>query len=420
VAVARRPADDPGHRVGTLFFNPGGPGDNSTRYVIGAEGIFSAALRARFDIVGMDPRATGGSARVHCDVPVLTPTGTLFPRTEAQFEALLRHNRAIGASCLHGTGSLLGHVDTVTLARDHEALRVALGEKTVTWFGVSYGTQVAANYAELYPQRTRAMVLDAALEHSLPEVVQVADEIMSSEASFNRFATWCTTAPACALRGQDVAAVFDRLVRNADRHPIPVQGAMRPVTGEDIRMGAVGLLRFKEPVRFAPGLSWPDLSQALARALAGDASAFALPPADVVQDGFFGQLAIACMDYAPQIRTYGQMRQRITMARQLAPHLQGASETWRVNYCIGWPLAPANPPRTLDVRGVPALMVHAVHDSSDPYSWAHSLAAQIRGIALLTRTGDGHTSYHTSPCARAAIDQYLIRPQAPPDRICPG
>jgi pimeloyl-ACP methyl ester carboxylesterase len=370
--------------------------------------------------VGMDPRATGGSTKVRCDVPILTPTGTLFPRTQAQFDALLRHNREVGASCLRRTGPLLGHVDTVTLARDHEALRVALGEKTVSWLGLSYGTQLAAIYAELYPKRTRAMALDAALEHSLPEVVQVAEEIMSSEASFNRFAQWCRTAATCALRGQNVGAVFDRLVANAERHPIAVKGALRPVTGEDIRMNAVGLLRFKEPSIYGAELSWGGLSRAIARAVAGDAVAFALPPADVAQDSLSSQLAIGCMEYVPQIRTYGQMRQRITMARQLAPHLQGASETWRVNYCIGWPLPAANPPRTLDVHGVPALMVHAVHDSSDPYSWAHSLAAQIQGIALLTRTGDGHTSYHTSPCARAAIDQYLIRPQAAPDRVCAG
>jgi pimeloyl-ACP methyl ester carboxylesterase len=418
VAVARRPADDPSHRVGTLFFNPGGPGDGASGYVIGAEGIFSAALRARFDIVGMDPRAVGGSARVHCDVPVLTPTGTLFPRTEAQFHALLRHNREVGSSCLRRTGALLGHVDTVTLARDHEALRVALGEKTVSWLGLSYGTQLAANYAQLYPRQTRAMVLDAALEHSLPEVVQVADEIMAAEGSFNRFAQWCRTAATCALRGRDVGAVFDRLVADAERRPIPVPGAMRAVTGEDIRMGAVGLLRFKEPSIYGPDLSWAGLSRALAGAVAGDASAFALPPADVVQEGLFSQLAIGCMEYVPQIRTYGQMQQRIQMARQLAPHLQGASETWRVNYCIGWPLPAANPPRTLDVRGVPALVVHAVHDPSVAYAWAHSLAAQIRGSDLLTRTGDGHTSYYTSPCARAAVDRYLIRPQAAPDRVC--
>src|SRR3954447_3289323 len=87
VAVARRPADDPAHRIGTLFFNPGGPGDGAVKYVIAADTFFSETLRARFDLVGMDPRATGGSTKVHCGVPVLTPAGTLFPRTEAQFQA---------------------------------------------------------------------------------------------------------------------------------------------------------------------------------------------------------------------------------------------------------------------------------------------------------------------------------------------
>ena len=105
VAVARRPADDSAHRVGALFFNPGGPGDGATGYVKAAENFLSAELRARFDLVGMDPRAVGGSAKVHCAVPILTPTGTLFPRTRAQFEALLRHNREVGASCLPRDGS---------------------------------------------------------------------------------------------------------------------------------------------------------------------------------------------------------------------------------------------------------------------------------------------------------------------------
>ena len=80
----------------------------------------------------------------------------------------------------------------------------------------------------------------------------------------------------------------------------------------------------------------------------------------------------------------------------------------------------ANPPRLLHVRGVPTLIVHSVFDPSDPYKWAHGLAAQIPGSVMLTRTGDGHTSYHTSECARTATDQYLIRPQAPADRVCEG
>lgn len=420
VAVARRPADDPAHRIGTLFFNAGGPGDGEVHYVVDDDWYFSPTLHARFDIVGLDPRATGGSAQPRCDVPAYTPTTTLFPRSEQEFQALRRHNRAVGLSCLQKTGALMAHTDTVSVARDHEALRIALGVDQVSWLGISYGTQLAANYAELFPRQTRAMVLDAALEHSQPEVQQVADEMMAAEDSFNRFARWCDTAPACALRGQDVAAVYDRLVADADQHPIPVEGALRPVTGEDIRMGTIRLLVFKEPAIFGPDVSWAGLSRALLRAIGGDASAFILAPAGVVLQGLFNRLAIGCMEYVPQIHTYAQMRQRIQMGRQLAPHLQGASETWQVNFCIDWPVPAANPPRLLNVRGVPSLIVHAVHDPSDPYRWAHGLAAQIQGSALLTRTGDGHTSYHTSECARTATDQYLIRPHAPADRVCEG
>ena len=419
LALARRPADDPAARVGTLFYNPGGPGDGGARYVRNAGEIFSPTVLHRFDLVGLDPRGTGGSVKVSCGVNPIRPETTLFPRTAEQFEQLRRNNRAVGLSCLRGTGDLLRHMDTVTLARDHEALRLALGVDRVTWLGISYGTQVAANYAELFPRRTRAMVLDAALEHSVPEGMQVADEIVSQEDAFNRFARWCDTAPDCVLRGQDVAAVFDRLVAGADAHPIPAPGTLRPVTGEDIRMGTINFLTLKEPSIYGPDVSWAGLSRALAAALAGNGIAFAAaPPADVPQEEFFMRLSIACGDYVPQVGSWAEMQQRLRLGRELAPHLQGASETWRVNYCIDWPVPAANPPRTLDVRGVPALIVHAVHDSSDPYRWAHGLAAQIHGSDLLTRTGDGHTSYYTSPCARAAIDAYLVRPQAPPDRVC--
>jgi pimeloyl-ACP methyl ester carboxylesterase len=419
VAVARRTADNPLRRLGTLFFNPGGPGDPASRYVVAAEQVFSATLRERFDLVAMDPRGVGDSSQIRCGVPVFTPELKLFPRTEQEFDYLREHSRAVGLSCLQQTGDLVRHADTVAVARDHEALRIALGEGQVTWLGVSYGTQIAANYAHLFPGRTRAMVLDAALEHSVPEVHQVSEEILSAEDSFNRFASWCTTAPSCALRGQDVATVFDRLVAAADSRPIPVPGALRAVTGEDIRLGAVGMLRVKEPSSFfGPDLNWAGLSRALRQAIDGDASAFALPGGDVPQLGAFSRAGNACLDYVPQVHSYAEMRQRIELGRFLAPHLQGASETWAVNLCIGWPVRATNPPRALDVHGVPALMVHATHDASDPYEWAHGLAAQIHGIALLTRDGDGHTSYHTSPCAQAATDRFLIQPRAPAVQVC--
>jgi pimeloyl-ACP methyl ester carboxylesterase len=333
---------------------------------------------------------------------------------------LLKHNREVGLNCLDQAGELVRHMDTVNVARDHEALRLAFGENKINWRGVSYGTQVAANYAQLYPTRTRAMVLDAALEHSLPEVHQVAGEIIAAEDSFNRFADWCPTQETCALRGQDVRAVFDRVVEQADQNPIPAEGALRPVTGEDIRMATKGLLRFKEPSIYGPDLSGGGLSRALQKAIDGDVSAFAAAPAGVPQYSIQGLLANACLDYVPQVHTYQEMQQRLELGRQLAPHLQGASETWQANFCIDWPVKPVNPPKTLNVRGVPTLIIHAAHDPSVHYPWAHGLAAQIDGSALLTRTGDGHTSIYTSDCAKAAADAFLVERRSEANRICEG
>jgi pimeloyl-ACP methyl ester carboxylesterase len=114
------------------------------------------------------------------------------------------------------------------------------------------------------------------------------------------------------------------------------------------------------------------------------------------------------------------MQQRLELGRQLAPHLQGASETWQASFCIDWPVKPVNPPKTLNVRGVPALLIHAAHDPSDSYTWAHGLAAQIDRSALLTRTGDGHTSVFTSDCAKSAMDAFLIERRSEANRICEG
>lgn len=418
VAVARRPADDPAHRIGTLFFNPGGPGDGAARYVIAADTFFSATLRARFDIVGVDPRGVGGSTPITCGVPALTPDYTFFPRTQQEFDAMVAHNRAVAKSCLQQTGPLLLHADTVSVARDHEALRIALGVSQVNWLGLSYGTQLGAQYAQLYPKRTRAMVLDAALEHSGSEVQITADEIKTVEEAFNRFVEWCATAADCALQGQDVAAIYDQLVKSADQNPIPVEGALRPVTGDDIRMRTPDWLLAKTPNVIAGDLSWPVFSEVIKRAVAGQAEFFAWPPPESPTDNIFARLANHCGDYVADIHTFAEMQQRIEMGRQMAPHLQGGSEFWLGGICIGWPFKVANPQRTLDVKGVPTLIVHATHDPSVSYQWAFGLAAQIRGSSVLSRMGDGHTSYYTSDCARNATDQFLLTKHSPAAPVC--
>ncbi|HEU5107319.1 MAG TPA: alpha/beta fold hydrolase, partial [Micromonosporaceae bacterium] len=391
LALARRPADDPARRIGALFVNPGGPGGGGVQIATYADLIFSAELVSRFDVVGVDPRGVVGSTPVSCRIPDPQPGYTLFPRTEAQFAQMVRQNRDLGRGCLEQTGSLLGHVDTVSVARDHEAVRIGLGEPTFNWLGLSYGTQIGANYAELFPRRVRAMVFDAALDHSGSSLSLLADEIATVEDAFNRFAEWCRTTSTCAMAGQDVARAYDEMVTSADASPIPVPGADHPVTGEDIRLATPAYLEFKEPTVFEPVSGWVRLGAAIRDTLAGNASAFAAPPLQSPTERAFGALAVACQDYALEVRTFADMQRRIQLGRYLAPHLQGGSQSWQINRCIGWPVPPANPPRPLNVRGAPPiLIVNATHDANTSYKWAHVLAGQIRGSVVFTRVGDGH------------------------------
>jgi pimeloyl-ACP methyl ester carboxylesterase len=418
LSVARRPADQPARRIGTLFYNPGGPGDGGVAYVLGADsfysGVFSPELKARFDIVAMDPRGVGESTPVHCGVPVIAPGVTLFPQNETQFRALQRHSRAVGRSCLRDSGDLARHVDTVSVARDHEALRRALDVKRVSWLAISYGAQIAANYADLFPHRTRAVVIDAALEHSGGEIQMSTEGIAITEDAFNRFAAWCDTTTECALHGQDVGAVYDRLVREADAHPLAVPGAVRPVSGEDIRMATVNGLALKEPSIYGPDESWAGFSRKLQAALSGDGSPFGIP----VEADLSARGANACLDYDLDVHTFEQLQQRMALAKQLAPHLQGGSELWQLINCIAWPIPVANPLHRVDVHGVPAMIVNATHDPETSYRWAFSLAAQFQGSVVVTRVGDGHTSYYTSACARGLIDGFLGHPVAPPAQTC--
>jgi pimeloyl-ACP methyl ester carboxylesterase len=235
LALVRRPAEAPEQRVGSLLFNPGGPGGAGAAWVERLPETFSPTLRQRFDIIGFDPRGVGRSTAVRCDLPTFDPAVSMFPTDEAGFQRLVERNLALGQSCQRETGPLLGHIDTTSAAQDIEAIRVALADGQLNWLGLSYGTMLGAAYAELYPSRIRAMALDANLEHSLPEMVMLANEVMATEDAFNRFAAWCGQDASCALHGADVGFVYDELVAAADLTPIPAATANRGVSGEEIR-----------------------------------------------------------------------------------------------------------------------------------------------------------------------------------------
>jgi pimeloyl-ACP methyl ester carboxylesterase len=429
VGLARLPARRPAQRLGSLVFNPGGPGGSGGAFVV-AEAmsgrVFTAAVRDRFDLIGLDPRGVGLSTPVRCDPDRFNQLVSAFPTDQAGFDALVAHNTALGESCLALTGPLLAHVDTVSAARDIEAVRLALGEGRLNYLGLSYGTQLGAQYAALYPDNIRVMALDGALDHTRSEITMLVDEGTAYEAAFDRFVAWCAQDASCALHGRDAAALFDHLVAQADQTPLPARACAagtapqpcRPtVRAEDLRLNAEEMLLFKPPI---PGLGlpgWNGLAEALAQAAAGDASAFAPALASGPADNaYVSGPAIECLDFPAGSRDYDDLAARELLGRVVAPRMRGASGSWSAG-CLGWPVPVANPPHPLAVRGAPPiLIVNATHDPATAYPWAVGLLTQIEGSVLLTRDGDGHTSYLLPGPSRTrdAIDAYLLTGATPP------
>ncbi|MFC7588170.1 alpha/beta fold hydrolase [Nonomuraea antimicrobica] len=315
LTVVRRKATDPTARVGTLFYNPGGPGVPGALLVRDyASDTFSEELRRRFDIVGIDPRGVGESTpTVRCGLPVHDPEISEFPKSQTAYERLVASNTIVGRSCRQGTGPLLGHLDTASVARDFDAVRAALGVAKVSFFGKSYGSMLGARYARLFPDRVRTMALDGAVDQGLPTSRLVTDAAQAVEDSFDRFTAWCEGTTACALHGRDVGKVWDSLVAAAEREPIGVRGG-RPLTAEELRYSAYAFLT--NTPQFAGGLA-----TAITQAEQADAKLFASMRAQALEDpvSTAAYRSILCSDVDPQLRGYHDVRNRMRQVLKAAP-----------------------------------------------------------------------------------------------------
>jgi len=427
LGFARLRASDRARRVGSLIVNPGGPGGAGSDVIApeaAGKHLWHPALRRRFDLIGMDPRGIGTSTPVLCEPDTFNAPAPFVPRNPEEFAQLQSYADGLGAGCLRQTGPLLGHVDTLSVARDMEALRAALGDGKLNFLGLSYGAEIGTLYAERYPTHIRAMALDGILDHSASTTTIFRDAAEAYEDSFDRFAAWCRGAAQCAWHGRDVGAAFDALVTRADREPIPASvcatNACRTatVTGGDLRLNALQGLLTRKPIPLIGTPGWAALGDALAAAEHGDASAFATPQATEQRSDPFPSLAVNCVDFARPVNSYDEFASLAALGRRVAPHTQGASEAWLATLaCMRWPVPQANPQHVPHIRGKPRiLLVSATHDPSTSYVWARRVARQIPQAVLLTREGDGHTSSWLGPSSRtnSAIARYLITRRPPP------
>jgi pimeloyl-ACP methyl ester carboxylesterase len=417
IALARLPATDPRHRIGTLVVNPGGPGGSGVDFALESSTFFTPELRARFDIVGFDPRGISRSHPIVCTTTLVTAAPPPTIDSAQAYDTVVAYNRRLAADCAERTGPLYAHVDTLSVVRDMEALRAALGEEQISFYGASYGTLLGQQYAERYPRRVRAMVLDSVMDHTVDLAGFLGDEAAAAQDSFDEFVAWCARSTECAVHGRDVPELWAGLLAAARRGTLhdPNEPASLLSPHELL---TVAFSSMHDPQWHALGVF---IQAAVAPARAGLARSAGTPAVDVSEHAFH---AVFCQDWSMFGTGYADLRARLDRIARSRPDMPYSPLALSSAYgCLGRPGVVANPQRALSpARTGPVLLVSARHDPATPYAWARHVAAQLGPSAsLLTYEGWGHTVYGHSACVGGTVDRYLLTVQPPAaGASCPG
>jgi pimeloyl-ACP methyl ester carboxylesterase len=416
LALARRPATDSAARIGPLLINPGGPGGSGVNFALRADTYFSPEVLSRFDIIGFDPRGVSRSHPVVCSAEAFNSPGyTLLPRDQAEFDQLREYNARLGEDCREHTGPLFDRADSIAVAHDIDAIRRALGESKISWFGVSYGTLIGQMYAELYPRRIRAMTNDSNMDHSLGTRAFLLTEAKSAEDSFLEFVGWCDRTASCALHGQDVKEVWAELLARADAGDLtdPADGSQ--VDSWTLIDTALSAFYGPQWAALADWLVSLQSGQAVASKVVAELrTSRATPYSEELVRYSFG--AIFCGDWAVPVRDNAEMQRLWQDSLRVAPNMRTSTLALSaITSCVGWPSKVNNPQHRLRVSGSPTLlMLNAVYDPVTGYGWALNAARQLgKSAVLVTYRGWGHGVYRRSACTRGFTDQYLLNLTVP-------
>lgn len=409
-----------GKAQGSLLVNPGGPGGSGIEFLPYFSRIVSADVAAAYDIVSFDPRGVGLSTPISCgddkelDQHYLTDKEIKSP---ADMDAAILETKRFGERCLKLTGPSLGFVDTNSAAKDMDLMRAVLGDEKLTYLGYSYGTQLGATYAGLFPQNVGRLVLDGAVDPSLSSKALSLQQAQGFDKAFRAYASDCLKAgEACPLQGSvdDAIKQVVKLLADAKANPLPTQGGER-LNGA---LAYYGLI-----VAMYEDSSWPVLTAALTSAIKKNDGTQLRELANQYlsrdQNGHYeGNAMVAfeainCLDSPTTKRNYDQLLAWRDEMAKVAPIV---ADAFAMNTgCEGWPFPNRLSPAKITADGAaPILVLGTTGDPATPYEWAVSLAGQLSSGVLLSWKGEGHTAYgRSNDCVREAVDSYLLHGTPP-------
>ena len=400
---------DASERIGSLIFNPGGPGGSGMHAAPAIFAELPAEILRRFDLVSWDPRGVAESSPTLEDCASPWPTR---PATgEVDWEKVVRdfrqRIRRVSAKCYSSNPGIIDHMGTNEVVADLDAIRAALGEEQITYWGMSYGTRIGYVYALRYPERVRAILLDGPIDPA-GSILGFGEGGVGPDQAYTFFAD---AYPREAVKSAQVMTWLDRQTL-----PLPEGPAYTRWNYLDTLMMFVANQRAYAPIAgFVTRVHTAIFGSGEERVAA--LAALAAAPRRLPNSSTGGVFAaVNCTDY-PDRPTVPEMVGAVRSAVRYGPIYGGSLATMYVTNCVGLPVE-TDPIPLITGRGpdVPVLISGSTMDGSTVSIWLARMSRAFPASRTVTYSGGQHVIYASagSTCVNDVVNRYLL------DRVLPA
>ncbi|MCX5199818.1 alpha/beta hydrolase [Streptomyces sp. NBC_00249] len=388
---------------GPLLVNGGfGSGLSLARFVASA---LPEDVASQYDVVGFDMRGIGSSdPALDCKPGYFDPVRPdSVPHSVEEERANIERAHSFAKACGSKYADVLPYINTISIAKDMDVIRAALGAKKINYLGYSYGTYLGAVYARLFPERVRRLALDSIVGPTAVWHDHNIAQDYAFDARHKAFAAWVARHDDVYHLGTDPAEVEALWYQmREDMRSAPAGGKVGPQELEDTYLAG----------GYNNGV-WPSMADAFAayvndRDTTGLADLYEeLGAIDSAGDNIYSVYsAVQCRD-ARWPRDWRTWHRETSEVHAKAPFLAW-NNAWYNAPCAFWPVKSLKPLNVANAKIPPALLIQATDDAATPYEGALEMHRLLPASRLVVEEHGGNHIVSLRP-GNPCIDEYLAR-----------